>query len=76
MLLVNDCATLLQQRADWHLNNGIMRWVKIGPIAFFLFEKLRQRNILSIFFAITYVTCEILEAISYLLFSQMIFNGI
>ena len=63
-------------------NNGIMQWMKVGPIAFSSqiaetrqgFGKLKQRSIFSLFLAIIHVRCEILEAISYLLRSQMIFE--
>ena len=35
---------------------------------------MKQRNIISLFLPIIHVTCEILEAISYLLRSQIIFD--
>ena len=71
------------KEADLKRNNGILRWMKVGPIAFFVsnsretrqrFDKFKHRNILSLFFAIIYVTCKILEAIFYLLRFQMIFE--
>ena len=62
MLLVNSCVTLLLQMQQ--------------QIAFTLqkFWKLTQRKILCLFLAIIHATCEIFEAVSRLLRSQMIFE--
>ena len=37
VLLVNSCATMLQQmKPVFNRNNGILHWMRVGPIAFFV----------------------------------------